>query len=591
VTVILAGTFGCSSEPPSPDDANGSATEAATGASNGRTGVTRSSEARTDADASPTCPASPAGLVRFSVPSGVFRDTVAVALSTESGAEIRYTTDRTAPTPTSTRYAGTLRFTRTTNLRAQAFVEGAPVGEPADALYVSSSIDAAHDVPVMVLDSYGVALPPPRGIVGQMVGGLFDRLTSRFRSEAPDSGNPAFRDAAMLLYEPHGGEAVLSSRPAVASAAAYHIRGQSSISFAKRPYRLELRDGFGDDRDCPMTGMPAESDWVLHPPFPDKALVRNAFAYSLGRDMGMAAPRAAFVELYVNDADRPLARGDYRGVYLLVETIKNQRDRLHLRQLRERHTTLPSIAGGYIFRFEWRVTGIEQELACPRGTAHCWNWLEVSDPSPWNEPQREYLTAQLVALVKALHSSSPADPETGYPAYIDVASFVDQVIVHEFTRNMDAFARSQYFYKDRDTKIFAGPLWDYDLIAGVGTSGLFANLSTSGWQYESNASRIGATADWFPILIAEPAFRAALAARWRELRMGLLSDAAIQARIASLTEGLDAAAARNFERWPNLTTSRISYFETPTAATWQEQVTVMQDWLIRRAAWLDTAWR
>jgi hypothetical protein len=30
--------------------------------------------------------------------------------------------------------------------------------------------------------------------------------------------------------------------------------------------------------------------------------------------MGMAAPRAAFVELYVNDADRPLERGDYRAV-------------------------------------------------------------------------------------------------------------------------------------------------------------------------------------------------------------------------------------------------------------------------------------
>ncbi len=46
--------------------------------------------------------------------------------------------------------------------------------------------------------------------------------------------------------------------------------------------------------------MPAESDWVLHSPYPDKALIRNAFTYSLGRDIGMAAPRGVLVEVYVN---------------------------------------------------------------------------------------------------------------------------------------------------------------------------------------------------------------------------------------------------------------------------------------------------
>jgi hypothetical protein len=61
-----------------------------------------------------------------------------------------------------------------------------------------------------------------------------------------------------------------------------------------------------------------------------------------------------------------------------------------------------------------------------------------------------------------------ADTTTGYPAFIDTPSFVNQVILHELTRNLDAYTRSQYFYKDRDGKVNAGPLWDYDLIAGVG---------------------------------------------------------------------------------------------------------------------------
>lgn len=574
---VLAGSFACSSEPALPE---------------GRTATARGSrDASRDGGGATSCPATPTGFVTFSVPSGVFQGSVTVELSTEPGAEIRYTLDRTPPAPSSTRYAGPLRFTATTNLRAQAFIKGAALGEPTDALYVATRIDATHDLPVIVLDSYGVALPPPSGLGRQLFIGLLNRSASLLWGGTPGSVNGPFQDTAVLLYEPEAGTTRLSSTPAVASAAAYHIRGQSSISFAKRPYRLELRDGHGDDRDCPMVGMAAESDWVLHPPFPDKALIRNAFVYSLGREMGMAAPHAAFVELYVNADNRPLEAADYRGVYLLVETIKNQKERLNLRQLDETDTTLPSIAGGYIFRFEWLVTSIEQELACRATDVPCWSWLEVSDPNPWNGPQQEFLRGHLLKFVRALHSRAPADPMTGYPAYIDVRSFVDQVIVNEFTRNMDAYVRSQYFYKDRDTKIFAGPLWDFDLIAGVGTSNVFANLSTEGWQYESNASRIASTADWFPVLIAEPAFRAALVARWRELRQGLFSDSAIQGRIAALTSTLDAAAARNFERWPNLRNRGVSYFETPVDPTWQGQVNAMQDWLIRRAAWLDTAWR
>ena len=121
----------------------------------------------------------------------------------------------------------------------------------------------------------------------------------------------------------------------VATPAGYHVRGQSSANYDKKPLRVELRHADGTDRDCPVLGMPAESDWVLHSPFPDKALIRNAFVYSLGPDIGIAAPRGVFVEVYLNTAARAMGSGDYQGVYLLVETIKNQKSRLNLKKLKE----------------------------------------------------------------------------------------------------------------------------------------------------------------------------------------------------------------------------------------------------------------
>jgi hypothetical protein len=540
--------------------------------------------------------------VTFSLPSGTFQGSASVALSTSvAGAEIRYTTDHTAPTASSTVYAGTpIALSATTELIAQAFVQGAASGTPETAIYVARAFDQMHDLPVIVLDSYGTPLPGQVASTGAGGAGGAGGAAAGGRSGMPGFPggvgvpmpvNKDYVSTAVLTFQPSAGMTSLSASPAVATGAGFHIRGQSSASYDKKPYRVELRKIDGSDRNCAMLGMPRDSDWVLHAPFPDKALIRNAFVYSLGRELGLSSPRATFAEVYVNTAARPLQSSDYMGVYLLVETIKNQKDRLNLQQLKPTDTTLPAIQGGYIFKFEWQVTDIEQKLVCPSGQQNCWDWLEVEDPKPWAPEQQAYLAGYLAQFVTALHSATPSDPVTGYPAFIDTASFIDQIIVQELTRNLDAYSRSQFFYKDRDGKVFAGPLWDYDLIAGVGSAQNYANLSTMGWQYESNASRLMVTADWFPALLAEPVFKAALVTRWKELRQGPLSDAQVTARITTLTTGLAAAAQRNFQRWNNLTTEKIGFFQTPTAATWEGQVTAMHDWLIARMAWLDTSWQ
>lgn len=524
------------------------------------------------------CAPSASGLVTFSTPSGTFESSVSVELqATDPAAEIRYTIDHTPPNADSPLYAAPLLFNETTELRVQAFEGGEggePVGPPQAAVYIARSFDKHHDLPVLVLDSYGQAVP---GAEPDLV-----------PSDEPFSRE--YMSAAVMSFEPNAGVTSFAAPPVVASGVGVHVRGQSSAFFAKKPYRIEIRDATDADRDCPMFGMPSESDWVLTPSFADKALIRNAFAYSLGPDMGVAAPRGRLVEVYINSEPRALQSSDYQGVYHFTENIKNQKQRLNLQQLEPSDTMLPDIQGGYIFKFEWGQEDIEQPLACPQGAEHCWDWLGVADPKPWNQEQQTYLASHLAELAAAFHASTPADPTLGYPAFIDTDSFVNHVIINELTRNMDSYMRSQYFYKDRDSKVFAGPLWDFDLIAGVGSSlGRYANTSLEGWQYANFESR-WETADWFQVLVNDPPFQGALTARWRELRQGVLSNAEIVVRIQRLSQGLASAAQRNFEKWPILTTEDIEQFETPTADTWQGQVEVMQEWLLGRAAWLDTQW-
>lgn len=498
------------------------------------------------------------GDIVFSVPSRTFQGQVSVSLSTAiAGAEIRYTTDGRLPDAQSTLYQGSpLQFTRTTQLRAQAFVGGTASGAPGTAMYAAQNVTTAHDLPVTLIDSYG-------------------------------AGKPAreYFDATAMIFQPAaGGTTSLAGTPTIATRAGFKLRGQSSASFEKTPYRVELWDNDSDDADYPLLGMPAESDWVLRGPFTDKSLIREAFIYDIGREMGLKTPRYAFTELYVNTDANPVAANDYMGVYMLVETIKNDKDRLDLKKLNADDTTLPRISGGYIFKFEWMATE-EPTLPCTGPTNTCWNYLEVVDPDPLQPAQRDWLRNYVQEFHDVLRAPNFADPVTGYQKYLDVPSYIDHMIINEVSRGMDAYLRSAHFHKDRDAKIVAGPLWDFDLTFGVG--GYFQNDQIAGWQHLQ--TRQPSANDWHAQLLRDPAFVNQLKSRWQSLRRGLFSDSAVQARIDALTRPLANAAQRNFQRWPNLSTPMIGFFNTPTAPTWQGQVQFMRDWMQRRSAWLDSA--
>ncbi|GIE95275.1 CotH kinase family protein [Paractinoplanes rishiriensis] len=507
----------------------------------------------------PAAAAEPGDIV-FSVPSGTFQGSVAVSLSTAiAGAQIRYTTNGTAPTASSTLYSGAaLSLTATTQIRAQAYVNGTATGVGGTGLYVARNFDAQHDLPLLLLDDYGKGKP-----------------------------GREYVDTAAMLFDTAGGRTSLSSAPTVATRAGIHLRGQSSAMFEKAPYRLELRDHTDDDADHEMLGMPADSDWVLRGPFSDKSLIREALVYDLGREMGMVAPRYRFVELYLNVDSGPVAANDYQGVYMLVETIKNSKNRLDLKQLEEEDTTLPKITGGYIFKFEW-LAAEEPTLTCTGAAATCWNFLEVADPDPLNAQQKAWLTQYLQQFHDLLHTPGFNNPTTGYRSWINVRSWVDLIILNELSREMDSYLRSTYFYKDREGPITAGPLWDYDLTFGTG--GFFGNDQTSGWQHQQ--TRNPQANDWFQILLTDQAFQQDLKARWQELRRGVLATTSLNARIDALSAPLTAAAQRNFQRWPNLSTRNIGPFVTNTSPTWAGQLQVMRTWMTNRATWLDStaAW-
>ncbi|HOQ01581.1 MAG TPA: CotH kinase family protein [Acetivibrio clariflavus] len=504
-----------------------------------------------------------AGDIIFSVPSGTFRDRITVSLSSKiPNAQIRYTTDGSVPNSNSPLYSGPLTFTKTTQLRAQSFVNGTASGAMGTAIYIATSIDAKHDIPVIILDAYGGGKP-----------------------------NREYKDVAFMLFEPKNNELSILQTPSVVSRAAFHIRGQSSANFEKTPYRLELRDNADEDAKLSLLGMPADGDWTLLSPYPDKSLIRNPLAYEIGNIMGLATPRYRHVEVYINFDNQPLSADDYQGVYLLTEKIEISKNRLNLKKLKKDDLQEPEISGGYLMQFN--MMAAEEPIIRGNG----WSDLELTEPDDATPEQLAWIANYIQQTHNAIHSSNPSDPNTGYPAYIDVDSFVDYIIVNEMAKEADSYIRSTRIYKDRNEKLKAGPLWDYDLGFGCipgfgfGFGGGGTSSNTEGWQFEMMGMG-NTTCDWFYTLMQDPSFQSKISARWSQLRQGPLSDTQLIALVDSLASPLSNAAKRNFQKWNILGTSMVGGFNTQTTQTWEEQITILKNFLTQRAAWLDqSGWK
>ncbi|RPH89625.1 MAG: hypothetical protein EHM72_20110, partial [Calditrichaeota bacterium] len=103
------------------------------------------------------------------------------------------------------------------------------------------------------------------------------------------------------------------------------IRGSSSAYFDKKSFGFETQDAKGENLNVPLLDLPAENDWILYGPYSDKSLLRNAITFYLARKMGRYASRTRFCEVVFN--------GEYLGLYMLMEKIKRDKNRVNISQL------------------------------------------------------------------------------------------------------------------------------------------------------------------------------------------------------------------------------------------------------------------
>ena len=270
-------------------------------------------------------------------------------------------------------------------------------------------------------------------------------------------------------------------------------RGNSTWKYAKKPYKLKFA------KKTEVLGMPKHKRWVLLANYIDKTMLRNDLAFYLGQKSALAwTPHGHHVELILN--------GQHMGNYYLCEQIKIDENRVNITELGPEEQT--NITGGYLLEMDTYAADSDET---PFSSKHKVNTekgntninIKIKDPEAEDltQQQFDYIVGYFHAFEDALYGENWLDEKSGYKNYIDLTSFIDIYLISELIYHWEwRHPKSSYIYKDRDSKLCFGPMWDYDWKTFT---------VKSGWYCKEYL--------WYPRLFTDPEFVKQLKARWATL--------------------------------------------------------------------------
>ncbi len=368
--------------------------------------------------------------------------------------------------------------------------------------------------------------------------------------------------------------------------AGIEYRGSSSQGFPQKSFGFETWDSLGAEVKVSMLGMPSESDWILYAPYNDKTLMRNVLTYELARQMGHYAPRTRFCELVLD--------GQYQGIYVLMEQIKRNANRVNIAKLKPQDTAGDALTGGYIVQIDRNTSGWASTYRSPYGANGQQVFFSCEYPKQADlmPQQADYIHNYVDSFENALADTAFTDTLLGYRRFCNVPSFIDYFLINEASRNVDGYRLSTFLYKDKDSKggkLSAGPVWDYNL--AWWNADYCNGAADTGWAYNFalDCPQDGNLPPfWWGRFREDTAYNNALKCRWDTLRRSILDTAFLYRFLDSTAAYIDTAAiARHFNVWPILSVYTWPN-PSPLAADFPGELQNMKDWIGRRINWLDS---
>lgn len=373
-------------------------------------------------------------------------------------------------------------------------------------------------------------------------------------------------------------------------------RGNSTWGLSKKPYQIKLNEA------ADFWGFGLSSSWNLIANGYDQTKLRNQIVSELATELGMDyVPESQMIDLYINHT--------YYGNYYLTEKVRIAEEGVNIRDMdtyvNDAYDTrelgklercenadgtrkwvatdveLDDISGGYLLereltdRFEKEVSGF---VTCQ---GDCYT---LQSPAYASESQVNYIADLMQGFQDAVAEADGINPTTGkhYSEYIDINSFAQKYLVEEISKNYDGGVTSSFFYKPDDSvseKIFAGPIWDYDVAFGNCNLDRIASnpIGITKLQDHIYATEI------FAQLYAQDDFYDHMVTMYQKQALPYLNDL-LDYRLEEMVEQSRASIAMDRARW-EAPENRYQYYEE-----YDNSVRFLKYFIEQRRNFLNEVW-
>ena len=346
------------------------------------------------------------------------------------------------------------------------------------------------------------------------------------------------------------------------------VRGSSSKILPKKQYALTTYNEVGEKANISLLDLPVENDWILNGFAYDPSLMRDYISYQLSLQIGQYASRGVYCEVVLN--------GVYQGIYVLQEKLKADDNRIDIKKIGTTDNSGELLTGGYITKAD-KTEGADVAAWWMESYVEGYYTAFIHEhpkPTTVTSQQHFYIESQFQNLA-ATAGANNASLVSGYPSVIDLPSFVDFMLINEIASNADGYQFSTFFHKDRNGKLRAGPVWDFNLTYG---NDLFIwgfdRSHTDIWQFDDGGN-IGAK--FWKDLFDDATFKCYLRKRWIELTQPgqPLHPDQINLLIDEVALNISEAVERENTHWG-------------TIGDHSAHINEMKQWLFDRVGWIST---
>lgn len=307
-----------------------------------------------------------------------------------------------------------------------------------------------------------------------------------YESTAEDDEGREINNGKMSLWEDHW---------TTACSAEWRLRGNSTRTYPKKAWKLNLRKENGENENKDLLGLGSDDDWILNPMSMDDTKIKERLSQELWNqlasesDYNFQMSQGEYVEVFIN--------GAYQGIYMLQRRV----DAKYLNLDGKEDILMKGVN-------TWEAAAISE------------GYEIVYTPFDNEETYRH--------LEKALNFQD----EYG----INIDNFIDVQLLLQFLSGADNYGYKNMFYAllktDEVYEMYLIP-WDTDLSLGV----------TWGYNYEKSLNEIIERQELEKVRKQVADVDVRIASRWKELRKSIYSEENIFGVFENIVLELGASGA------------------------------------------------